>query len=345
MITGTYTKGNTEGIFVYKFNSSTGEVKKVSAAVSQNPSYLALSKDKRFVYAANENGDGKGGVSAFSFDESTGALRKINEQLSHGDHPCYIAVDLSNKWVAVGNYTGGNFSVYPILENGGIGPAAQIIEHSGSSVVSDRQEKPHVHATIFSPDGKYLAVVDLGTDKIMLYPFHPEKEKPVDEKAVEVMSAPGSGPRHLIYHTKLPYAYVIEELSGNVAVYDTRTVPYKQVQSIRSHPAEHAGEIGSAAVKISNDGKFVYASNRGESNTISVYSIDAASGKLSSKGFVKSGGKGPRDFTIDPSDSFLLSANGGSDKITIFKRNKSTGMPEETGKSVSVHSPVCIVFL
>lgn len=341
---GTYTKGKSEGIYVYNMNAADGSLKKVSSIASENPSYLALSKDKKFLYAANENGNNKGGVTAFSFDAATGKLTKINEQLSNGDHPCYISVDNTGKWVVVGNYSGGNFSVYPVLENGGVGKPAQVIKHSGSSADKNRQEGPHVHSVVFTPDNNYLVVTDLGTDKIMAYPFNASSENPVTEPAnPQVSATPGSGPRHIVFSTSAPYAYVIEELSGMVSAYDVNN-PDQAIQRINSHPEDYKGSKGSAAIKISNDGKFLYASNRGESNTISVFEIDASTGKLSGKGFIPSGGKGPRDFSIDPSDSYLLVANGNSDNISIYKRDKQTGLTQGAAKKLDIPAPVCIVF-
>ena len=344
LFAGTYTKGNSEGIYVFKFNPRDGSMKKVSSVAAENPSYLAVSRNKKFVYAANENGNGKGAVTAFSFDDKTGKLTKINQQPSHGDHPCYIAVDPTDKWVAVGNYSGGNFSVYPIQENGGVGEAAQTIAHTGGSVNKSRQEGPHVHSTVFSPDGSYLAVTDLGTDKIMAYPFNASSSKPVTEPAdPQVSSAPGSGPRHVIFHPNISYAYVLEEMSGNVSACNIEN-PTTAIQTINSHPQNYKGSIGSAAIKISNDGKFLYASNRGESNTVAAFAIDQQTGKLTLKGFIESGGKGPRDFSIDPTDSFILIANGNSDNVTVYKRDKNTGLAIGKGVQTSLPSPVCLVF-
>ena len=158
---------NSEGIYVYKFNTSTGAMKKVSSLLTENPSYLAFSDDKKFVYSVNENGNGKGGVSSFAFDGTTGQIHQIQFTTQPWRSPCYISIDKSKKWVVAGNYTGGNFSVYPVKEDGSLGEAAQIIQHTGGSVNKERQEKPHVHSVVFTPDGKYLAVVDLGTDKII----------------------------------------------------------------------------------------------------------------------------------------------------------------------------------
>lgn len=345
LIAGTYTKGDSEGIYVFKFNSVTGEMEKVSAVVTKNPSYIAVSKDKKYIYTVNEDGKGKGAVSSFSFNRSTGKLTFINQQPSHGDHPCYISVDNSNKWVVAGNYSGGNFAVYPLQDNGSLGEAVQIIQHSGTSVNKSRQEKPHVHAVVFTPDGRYLAVSDLGIDKNVLYRFDASAKKPVDESPIETDAKPGTGPRHIIFHNQLPFAYVIEELSGTVASYRVNNGKLESIQTISSHPENYKGSIGSAAIRISGDGKFLYASNRGESNTIAIYSIDGLNGTITLKGIVSSGGKTPRDFNIDPSDKFLLSANSGSDNIIIFRRNSKTGIPEDIGKQVSIPQPVCIVFL
>lgn len=345
MLVGTYTRPNSEGIYVYKFNTNTGEMKKISSAFTENPSYVAFSKDKKYVYAVNESGRGKGGVTAFSFDQSTGKLTKLNQQPSHGDGPCYVAVDNSNKWVAIANYSGGSFAIYPIQSDGSLGEAAQTFQHEGSGPDKERQEKPHVHSTVFTPDGKYLTVVDLGTDEISFYPFNAKNAKPVGEKPIIVKTAPAAGPRHIIFSPSRPFGYVIEEMSGNVAVISLKNGKFEQIQSIISHPKADGDDIGSAAIKLSADGKWLYASNRGSSNSITTYSIDGATGKLTAKGTVKSGGKGPRDFTIDPSGKFILAANGGSNNITVFKINKTTGLPEPTGKQETVASPVCIVFL
>lgn len=345
LFVGTYTGKNSEGIYVYRFNPTAGDMQKVSSTMTENPSYLAVSPDKKFIYSVNENGDGKGGVSAFAFDAASGKLSPLNSQLSHGDHPCYISVDGTGKWVVAGNYTGGNFSVFPVNNDGSLGDAVQIIEHNGTGLNKKRQEKPHVHSVVFTPDQKYLAVADLGTDKIYMYPFDATAQKPLTETAVETSTAAGAGPRHIIFHKSLPYAYTIEELSGKVSAYKVNgDGTLGALQSISAHPAGYKGDIGSAAIKISNDGKTLYASNRGGSNTIAAFTIDQTSGKLKLVDIKTSGGKAPRDFTIDPSDKYILSANGGSDNVTIFKRNGKNGAVGEQVKQVNISQPVCLVF-
>lgn len=345
LLVGTYTGSGSEGIYVYSFNEASGELKKVSSASATNPSYLAISGDKKHVYSVMENGDGKGAVGAFSFDAKTGQMQLINSQPSHGDAPCYVSVDKSNKWVAIANYSGGNFCVYPVRDDGSLGEAVQNIQHTGSSANKDRQEKAHAHASVFSPDGKYLAVVDLGIDKIMVYPFDASKEKPVTEKAIEIKSKPGAGPRHIVFHESRPFAYVIEELSGYVSAYRFKDGKFTLLQTISSHPADFKGTIGSAAIKISPDGKFLYASNRGTSNTIAAFAIEPSIGKLRLKGIHKTGGDSPRDFTIDPSEKYLLSTNSKTSTVAVFKRDITTGTLEDNPSQVSIPEPVCLVFV
>src|SRR5918993_2002062 len=171
---GTYTHTGSKGIYVYQFDAATGKATWVSNTDSVvNPSYLAISADEKFVYAVNETGGKEAGkVSAFAFDKKGGTLQFINQQPTGGDHPCYVAVTKNNKWITVGNYSGGNFSVFGTTPNGALTPAVQTVQHSGSSANKDRQEKAHVHATVFSPDEKFLLTPDLGTDKVMVYAFN-----------------------------------------------------------------------------------------------------------------------------------------------------------------------------
>src|SRR4030095_559801 len=173
LLVGTYTGGKSEGIYVYRFNSSTGDFDSVSMIKTSTPSFLAVSPDEKFVYAVHENANnGKGGeVAAFSFDKQTGKLSFINQQLSGGDHPCYVSVDKTGKWIAAANYTSGSLSILPVAKNGGVDAATTVIQHEGYSVNADRQKGPHAHCAIFSKDNKYLFAADLGIDKLLIYAF------------------------------------------------------------------------------------------------------------------------------------------------------------------------------
>jgi 6-phosphogluconolactonase len=344
LLIGTYTKGKSEGIYVYKLNSKTGDVTFVSKAAASNPSYLAITPDEKFVYAVNEGGDDKGSVSAFSFDKASGTLKYIDKQPSGGDHPCYVAVNKTGKWVAVANYTGGSFSTLPIMANGTLGNPTTV-QHTGSSVNKERQEKPHVHSTVFSPDDKYLFVQDLGIDKITIYTFNPGSGNPDPAPVPFVATTPGTGPRHLTFSPNGKYAYLVEEMGGEVVAYKYNDGKLTHIQTISSLPDTFTGKKWAADIHISPDGKFLYASNRTPSNTIATFKINAKNGQLTPISFTSTKGDVPRNFAIDPSGNFLLVANQETDNVVIFKRDPKTGLLTDTGKQIQVGNPVCLKFV
>ena len=345
LFVGTYTNSGSKGIYVYRFNAATGKARLVSNTDNAaNPSYLALSPDKRFLYVVNEtNGDNPGKVSAYAFNKNTGKLKFINQQLTGGDDPCYITVHKNNRWVLVANYSGGSASVFGLNANGSLKPYAQLMQDSGKSVNAARQDKAHVHSTIFSPDQDFVFTPDLGMDKIMVYKFNPAAKRPLQPSIPSfVQSEPGSGPRHLTFHPNKRFAYVIEELSGMVSAYKYNNGKLTSIQRLAAHPAGYTGEIGSADIHVSPDGKFLYASNRGEENTITIFAVNASTGRLSLKGYQSTLGEAPRNFIIDPTGNYLIAANQQTNNIVIFKRNKQTGMLTATGEQIKVPKPVCL---
>jgi 6-phosphogluconolactonase len=351
LIAGTYTAAKSEGIYVYKFNTLTGENKFISTAKTSNPSFLAVSPNEKFVYAVNEDADSTrltvtGHVTSFSFDKKNGTLSFLNKQESGGKHPCYVSVDKSGKWVFAGNYSSGSFSVLPAKANGSLDIATQTIQHEGSSVVQGRQDEAHVHATVLSKDNKTLYVPDLGTDKLMLYRFNNKTGKLSEHPMPFVVFEPGSGPRHFETHPNGKFAYLMEELTGSVSAFRVlKDGGLYLLQNISALPRDFLGTIGSADIHVSPDGKFLYASNRGESNTIGIFKINKQTGLLVWVGYQSTLGKTPRNFNFDPTGNFLLVANQNSDEIVIFKRDKETGLLTDSGKRISIPNPVCIKWI
>jgi len=342
LLLGTYTSGKSEGIYVYKFNRETGEYSFVSSARAENPSFLAVSPNEKFVYAVNENGNDKGSIAAYSFEKKTGQLSFLNKQPSGGDHPCYVNIDKSGKWVVSGNYSGGSLAVLQAMPDGKLLPPTQVINHEGGSVNKQRQAKPHVHSTVFSPDDKYLFVPDLGMDKVMIYPFDHTSGKLNPGSSTFAEAEPGAGPRHFTFDPSGNYAYLIEEMSGNVAVFSyNKKGNLTKIQTISSIPPDYKGPVGAADIHVSPDGKFLYTSNRGESNMLTIFSINS-DGKLTLVGFQSTMGKTPRNFNFDPSGNFLLVANQNSNNVVIFKRNKQTGLLTALEKQIEVPNPVCV---
>lgn len=348
LFVGTYTTGKSKGIYVFRFNSQNGEVQWVSSTDSStNPSFLAVSPDGTKLYAVNETGgDQPGYISAYDFDAATGQLSLLNNQPTGGDHPCFVTIDQTGKWVVVGNYTGGNLAALPVNKDGSLSHYAQLIQHTGSSANKERQQKAHVHATFFSPDYKHILAPDLGTDKVMVYQFNASQKKPLKPAATPyATSAPGSGPRHLDFHPNQRFVYVLEELTGTIKAYRYSNGFMTGIQTIATHPADFSGQPGSADIHVSPDGKFLYASNRGEENNLAIFSIDANTGRLTAKGYQPIPGAGPRNFIIEPGGNFLLVANQKTSNIVIYRIDKKTGMLQRTLRQVEVPNPVCLKLL
>lgn len=345
LLTGTYTSGKSEGIYIYKFNAATGDAAPVSKAPASNPSYLTVSKNNKFVYAVFEDGEDKGSVVAFEFDKKNGNLKFLNKQSSGGDHPCYVDIDRSGKWVAVANYSGGNFSLLGVSPDGYLRAPERTINHSGSGPDKQRQEKPHVHSTVFDPGNDFLLVQDLGIDKIMIYAFDNKTGELKPAKVPSTATLAGGGPRHIDFHPNGKYVYLMEEMSGNVTTYEYSKGKLQYIHTVSAIKEGYKGPVGSADIHVSPDGKFLYASNRGDENDIAIFAIERGSGKISLKGHQSVLGKTPRNFSIDPTGQYLLSANQNSNDIVIFRRDKETGLLTDTGKKIEVDKPVCLQWI
>lgn len=346
LVVGTYTNpGKSEGIYVYEFDSETGKfIYKNQASGISNPSYLTASKNGKFIYAVNEVDNGT--LSAFTFDQESGALKLINSKPSLGSAPCYVSVDSDNEFVFVGNYGQGNFAAYAVSSDGALGDAVQVIQDSGGSLNTSRQEGPHVHSTILSPDEKFLVVSDLGTDKISVYKFDVKNKK----RPLEVIDPPytipepGGGPRHLDFHPNGKFVYSLMEMTGHIVAFSYNEGKIKNIQKISILAPGFKGDVGAADIHLSPDGNFLYASNRGDANDISIFSVNSSTGKLSFVGRHSSLGKTPRNFVIDPSGRFLLVANQNSNNIVVLKRDTKTGLLRNTGEQIKVWNPVCLKF-
>lgn len=341
MIVGTYSDKGSKGIYVFSFDSETGEIKEVSTQdQTKNPSYLTVEGD--MVYAISESGgEEPGTVSAYRFDKNTGELQFLSKQETGGDHPCYV--EAKDGLVAVANYSGGSASVFKMQKDGDFTGDRQVVQHQGGSIHPDRQQGPHVHQSIFSPDGRFLLTPDLGKDRVMVYAVSGDAKEPLTQHS-EIFSEPGSGPRHMAFHPRKNYAYLILELNPVIHVYSYDDGHFTLIQELPSWKEGFEGGKDGAAIKVSADGKFLYVSNRGDQNVIGIYEIDQETGKISNVGYQSVNGKGPRDFEIDPSGNFLVVANQQTDNLVIFKRDKETGLLTKVADK-QLPIPVCVKFI
>jgi 6-phosphogluconolactonase len=346
---GTYTAGNSEGIYLYRLNLASGELKHVANTRGVvNPSFLALAPSRRYLYAVNEVGEfaGKksGAVSAFAVDQRTGELRLLNQQASLGADPCYVDVAAGGRFVLIANYTGGNVTVFPVQRDGSLGAATDMKQARGSSVNRERQEGPHAHYIALDPTNRFAYSCDLGTDKIMVFGFDARNGKLLPGEPPSVQVEPGAGPRHLAFHPSGKYVFVVNELHSTVTAFarDPAKGSLKELQTLTTLPKDFTGTSWSADIHLSPDGRFVYSSNRGH-DSIAIFALDARGG-LATVGQESTRGMIPRNFAIDPMGTFLLVANQKSDNIVVFRRDRDTGRLRFTGQVAEVPSPVCLKF-
>jgi 6-phosphogluconolactonase len=354
---GTYTRresfvdGKAEGIYIYHLDLSSGELTyaaTVAGAGTANPSFLILGPDRNCLYAVNEfykSESPNGTMSAFAIDPVTGHLSYLNQQSTHGLAPCYTSIDPAGRYCLVANYETGNICVLPIRKDGGLGEATDIVQFSGSGPSPERQEGPHAHMVVPSPDGNFILAVDLGADRLMAFCLDRERGtlSPADPPWTQL--PPGTGPRHLAFHPHRPLAYVISELQSTVTVcrYLEHQGTFEALQTISTLPDDFTGQNLGGEIMIAPSGRFVYASNRGH-NSLAIYAVDPETGQLSVVGHESTQGTGPRAFIIDPSGTLLLVANQDTDTVVTFWINQDSGTLKATGHVIAVPTPVCLLL-
>lgn len=344
---GTYTSGASKGIYLYRLDLADGSLKHLGTTEGVvNPSYLTLEPGRRFLYAVNEvedfGGEKSGAVSAFAVEPKTGALRFLNQQASKGGAPCYVTAR-SGRHVLVANYSGGNVAVLPVRADGSLGEAVDVEGGSGSGPNRERQESPHAHCVLLDRANKFAYSCDLGTDKVMVYRFDARGGSLSPNAPPSVSMKPGAGPRHLAFHPKGHFVYVLNELDSTVTslAHDAARGTLREIQTLSALPAGFDGANTGADIHLTPDGRFLYSSNRGH-DSIAGFAVHSRTGRLRAVGHTPTGGRTPRNFVIDPSGRFLLAANQKSDNIVTFRLDSVTGALNPTGQTAGVPSPVCL---
>lgn len=359
LLVGSYTAGQSQGIYRLNFNSATGQIdaKPLQVIKSDNPSWLTLSKDQRRLFVVNENGPGQsdpvGRVSSYAIDPKTHELSLINQVQSLGNEPTHSSLSADASHLFVSNYSvaedpGGTLAVLPVSADGALKPVVQMSSHPASRVNPERQMSSHVHSTVSSPDGRYVFSNDLGADRVFAYRFDPKANPdlpltPANPAFVQLPA--GSGPRHLLFSADGKHAWLTMEMSAQVAVFDYRDGSLEQTQMVDLAAGQPVSDKAAAALHASADGKFLYVSNRGTANQLLVFAIDPATGHLKELQRRSVEGDHPREFSLDPSGKFVLIANQKSNGIVVVERDAKTGLLGKTVQKLPMDAPSDLKFL
>jgi 6-phosphogluconolactonase len=342
------TSTGSKGIYTYRFHSDTGKLDSIGVVDAESPSFIAVSANNDYLYAGTDTRTkGEGSVSAFDINKSTGKLTFINKQPSGGSNPLYVEVAPNNTLLLAANYGSGSFSMFKLMPDGSISERMGGQQYEGSSVNPERQEQSHPHMATIVPYSPFIIVTDLGTDKVMVYFSFSQSglqlKTTIDTTGGAIIA--GNGPRHIVVDPKGKYAYLLEELSGTIAVFSFNVGDMALVERVAMHPESAQGPFSGADIHFSPDGNYLYASNRGNENNIVIYKVNKRSGRLGLVGYQSTLGSTPRNFTIDPTGNYLLVANQSTGNVVVFKRDKKSGLLTPTGETINVPQPSCLKMI
>jgi 6-phosphogluconolactonase (cycloisomerase 2 family) len=345
-------KGHGGGINVYRVDPTSGAWTHEQLLEIVNPSFLTLDRAQRFLYSVHADLEE---VSAYAIDKQNGHITALNRQSCGGKNAVHLSIDPSGRWIITANYSAGSVGVVPIEKDGTLGPRSDLVDLKGEPGPDRvRQASSHPHEAVFDPSGRFVAIPDLGLDRVFLFRLDAASGKLSANDPLFVATRKRAGPRHIAFHPKMPFAYVVNELDSSVTTYrfDAQRGSLQTIQILPSTPSSFTGELSSAEIAVAPNG-FVYASNRCN-NSIATFAVDQRAGTLTPVGWVPTHGNSPRFFGLDPAAKFLYAANAdegfgppeekNTDTIVQFTVNQATGTLAPTGQTIKTNSPCTIVF-
>ena len=345
---GTYTGEPSRGIYAFRFDDSSGGLTPLGlAAETPSPSFLTSSANRRFVFAVNElesfRGAASGSVTSFAADPVTAKLTEISVHPTRGAGPCHLALDRTGRYLAVANYAGGNFALFPVGADGRLQPATNVV--AGDASRPDSMPAARLgHMVEFDARNRFLLAADKGLDRLLVYRFDASKGILTPNRTPSAALPPGSGPRHFAFHPNGTWLFAISELASTITTFtwDQASGRLTAVGSVSTRPADVT--FGTTAeIAVHPSGRVVYGSNRGH-DSIVVFRVGEG-GALTLVQYQSTRGQTPRHFAIDPNGRWLIAANQQSDTLAVFSIDRNTGRLSPVGPLTSVASPVNILFM
>ena len=362
---GGYNTPDNFGINYFDYDSNIASLTPKGLAIAtDNPSYLISNRDGTRIYCVNETAsfEGSGTVSTFEIITEDGTLNEISKYSTEGTYPCHLSLNKKEDRLITANYGSGSIIMFPVSKrDGDLGPRIAFFQFSGSGPDVNRQASSHAHCVAFNPQQTHLYCCDLGADRVMTYSFSRKGIPLTAAMEPYIEATAGAGPRHMVFHPRNPFLYVLNELNNTITLYEAEydTFFFFLIKKKSNHkdgkltqidtwsllPNDFIGANTAAAIKIHPNGKFLYASNRGH-DSIAVFAINDKTGKLNPVDFFPTGGRFPRDFAIHPDGKSLVIANEGSNNLTTFFIDPETGVLTPSGQDpVKSERPSCVLFV
>lgn len=329
-----------DGISVFDYAPDTGTLTLTQVVGGLlNPSYLLPHPSLPVLYTVH--GDSRE-VSALRRDTRDGSLAPWHTQDCEGRNPVHLALAPSGLSLIVSNHLTGTLAVLPVAADGALGPVSQTAQLDGEPG-PHRKEQPFAkpHYNLVDPSGRYVVVPDKGLDRVFLFAL--DEHGIGAAPACAAVAREGAGPRHAAFHPAGEWLYVVNELDNTVTAYVLEADALRAFQVLPTLPDTCTGNSRAAGIMMDAQGRCLYASNRGD-DSIAVFAVDSANGRLTLRQHAPTGGKTPRFFTLSPDGRFLFALNEDSDTVVRFRVDPRDGALSADGYVLRIGSPVCMVF-
>lgn len=337
---GSYTHESSKGLYLFDMDVEKGRISKRNEYELDNPSYITISHSKKFLYSICDQG-----VASYAIKDD-GELEQLNVASINGMRGCHISITKNDTYLVVSGYHDGKITVMSLKKDGRVGDITDEVFHKGMGSIAERNFRPHISWSAFTPDEELLCVCDPGIDQIKLYEFNHNNGK---IKLYDIIrSQLESAPRQILFSQDGKFAYVLCELKNFINVYsydkEAESGRFELIQNIFTVRKDHKSNSSAANIIMANDGNNLICSNAGD-NTVTIYDVDKTSGMLSSISSLPVSGDYPKYIAMFPDNKHLLSINNQGNSITDFTIHFDRGLIVMNGPEIKISKPNNMVIL